>query len=105
MPIRRRSIVMLLGAPLGPACASAPTVEVWVELRQDLHGADLDVLARELQSLGALELARVRQPVPALAVRVDPSRLEAIRQLPTVARVRPARVLHPPTPGSGPRTR
>ena len=105
MPSRRNVITSLLGACSAAALASSPpSIEVWVELDGSAQGADLDDLARELRALGAEELARVRQPAPAIAVRVDPARLDAIRQLPSVRRVRPARVLHPPRSGSAPGT-
>jgi hypothetical protein len=105
MPNRRNVIAAMLGA-CGPVAfaSSPPSIEVWVEQRTDTPGIDLDALSSDLRALGAVEIARVRQPSPAIAVRVDPARLDAIRQLPAVRRVRPARVLHPPTPGSSPGT-
>ena len=103
MPTRRHLITTLFAASFHVAHASAPAAaEVWVEPKP---GTDLDDLSQELQALGARILARVRQPVPAVAIRVDSVRLEQIRQMPGVVRVRPARVLHPPStdPGTGTR--
>lgn len=105
MPSRRHVVTALLGACSAAVLASAPErIEVWVELRADAPGADLEALSNDLRALGAEELARVRQPTPAIAVRIDPARLAAIRQWPMVRRVRPARARHSPTPGSTPGT-
>lgn len=101
---RRRNVIVALLWPCSTAvpAGSGRWVEVWVEPRIDAKGIDLDALAGDLRRLGAEELARVRQPEPGIAVRVDAAQLDAIRQLPSVRRIRPARVLHPPTPGTDP---
>ena len=97
------------------AVAAAPAgamVEVWVDLSEPVPAASDDPanagvhrqrvdrqqqqVAHELRQLGAVELARARHTRNAIAVRIAPERLDALRSIPGVLRVRPAQNLHPP---------
>lgn len=116
--LRRRQIafVLLVGAAAMTQPRAAPQVEVWVELgepppaaqvrasasaqRRAKVAAQQDAVAASLRGLGAVELARQRHTGNAIAVRIDADRLDAVRAIPGVKRVRPARQLHPPKPGS-----
>ncbi len=89
-------------------------MEVWLDLSEPVPaGAGNEAEARrraervarqqravaaELQRLGATELARVRHARNAIAVRVDPGQLDALRAIPGALRVRPVRTRHPPRP-------
>ena len=87
-------------------------VEVWVDLSEPVPAADDDPanagvrrqrvdrqqqeVANELQRLGAVELARVRHARNAIAVRIAPDRLDAVRHIKGVLQVRLTHYLHPP---------
>lgn len=116
--LRRRlfAFALVCGAATMTQASAAPLVEVWVELseppaaaqerasasanRRAKLAAQQDAVAASLRGLGAVELARVRHTGNAIAVRIDADRLDAVRSIPGVKRVRPARQLHPPKPGS-----
>lgn len=116
--LRRRlfAFALLCGTASMTQGSAAPQVEVWVELsepppaaqdrgsasadRRAKIAAQQDAVADSLRGLGAVELARVRHTGNAIAVRIDADRLEDVRSIPGVKRVRPARQLHPPKPGS-----
>jgi hypothetical protein len=119
MPGRRCWLVGLLSPWVACAWASTgnaadPTVEVWIELTEPVPATAGDAVeaarrrdrvalqqrnvARELQRLGAVEVARVRHARNAIAVRLPRSRLDAARAVPGVQRVRPVSELHPPKP-------
>ena len=88
------------------------TVDVWVDLSEPVAATSGNpaeaaqrrqrvqrqqaAVAAELQRLGAVELARVRHTRNAIAVRIAPDRLDAVRDIRGVTRVRPAHELHPP---------
>lgn len=109
-PSRRAWLAALLTGH-GAALADA-AVEVWVDLSEPLAATagnpeeaaqrrqrvqrQQAAAAAELQRLGAVELARVRHTGNAIAVRIAPDRLDAVRRIPGVLRVRPAHELHPP---------
>src|SRR5262245_10007680 len=108
-PRRAWLIAMLAGSP-ALAEVTAPTVDVWVDLsepvpadgigddtaqRQRVDRQQREVAA-QLQQLGGQELARIRHTRNAIAVRIDPGRLDAVRAIPGVRRVRPTAELHPP---------
>ena len=118
-PQRRWPAVLLACALAGPAgAAPAATVRVWVELdepalaasapadtrqrAQAIERQQIDT-ARALQDLGGTDIARTRHLGSAIAVRIAPDKLDAVRALPGVRRVRPADTLHPPglNEGSG----
>ncbi len=89
-------------------------VEVWVDLsepppqpgmsasaaraRRERVAAQQDAVADALRDLGAVELARVRVTRSSVAVRIDAARIDELRAIPGVKRVRPARTRHPPKP-------
>jgi hypothetical protein len=108
--LRRAWLVALL---TGHATALADAaVEVWVDLSEPVAAISGNpeeaaqrrqrverqqaAVAAELQRLGAVELARLRHTRNAIAVRIAPDRLDAVRGIPGVLRVRPAHELHPP---------
>lgn len=115
--LTRRCLALALstGALFDSAASGGETVDVWVELteappdpaaaasqarqQRDLVALQQDRVGRALFGLGAIELARVRTSGNAIAVRIDRSRLDAVRALDGVKRVRPARALHPPRTG------
>lgn len=116
-PARRRWLAALLLATTGAVAVADQqprTVEVWLDLSEQVPATAADesearrradrvarqqrAVAAELQRLGATELARVRHARNAIAVRVDADRLDALRAIPGVRRVRPVRTLHPPKP-------
>jgi hypothetical protein len=102
----------LLGSGSCAAAAAEPMVEVWVDLSEPLPAASDDPaqaavsrqrvdrqqqeVADELHRLGAVELTRTRHARNAIAVRIAPDRLDAVRRIEGVLRVRPTRSLHPP---------
>jgi len=102
----------LLGAGAVAAAPAGAMVEVWVDLSEQVPAASDDPanagvrrqrvdlqqqeVAHELQRLGAVELARVRHTHNAIAVRIAPDRLDAVRGIKGVLRVRPTQTLHPP---------
>ena len=98
---------------MGVANASdGSTIDVWVELtelppdpaagptemarQRQRVAAQQAAVGRALAHLGAVELARVRNSGNAIAVRVDKARVDELRMVDGVKRVRPARTLHPP---------
>lgn len=114
-PARRRWLAGLLLAATAAVADQLPgTVEVWLDLSEPVPataGNEAEARRRaervdrqqravvaELQRLGATELARVRHARNAIAVRVGADRLDALRAIPGVRRVRPVRTLHPPKP-------
>lgn len=96
------------------------SVDVWVELterppapadaasaiqrQRDRVAMQQDRVGTALSRLGAIELARIHANGNAIAVRIDRARLDEVRALPDVKRVRPARSLHPPRTGGPPRS-
>jgi hypothetical protein len=112
-PVRRKLAASVCALVMGVASASGgSTIEVWVELtepppdpaagptemaRQRQRVADQQAaVGRALARIGAVELARVRNSGNAIAVRIDKSRVDDLRSVDGVKRVRPARTLHPP---------
>ena len=110
---RRRLAASLIMCSASAAFASgAGTIDVWVDLsakvpdpadgasaaerQRDLVAAQQEAVADALKRMGAIELARVRHSGNAIAVRIDPSRLDEVRSIAGVKSVRPARTLHPP---------
>jgi hypothetical protein len=101
-----RAVGLALIAGIGARGASfaAQTVDVWVDLHPAAGAApgtdpireQQDRVMRELSTLGAVELARVRHARNAIAVRLPSDRLEAVRGIAGVVRVRPLDTLHPP---------
>lgn len=78
-------------------------VEVWVELdgpagpdRAAAIATEQDALMTRLAALGAVELARVRLAMNAVAVRVQASKLDALERLPGVRAVRLVRTIERP---------
>lgn len=113
-PSRRRwagLAASLLFAAGAAAASAAPTVDVWVDLSEPVAAArdaasapgqaarvaaQQQQVARALQALGAVELARVRHGRNAIAVRIERARLAEVRALDGVVRTRPVVTLHPP---------
>jgi hypothetical protein len=112
---RRHWLVLLGAGAVGRALAdAAPTLEVWVDLSEPVPASAPDAaeakrraqgVARQqhqvlqaLKDLGATELGRARHARNAIAVRIAAERLDAVRALPGVLRVRAAEDLHPPRP-------
>ena len=104
---------LLLAAPASAAWSCGPsTIEVWVELSEPVPRpgmsasaaqaraarvtAQQEAVAEALRVIGATELARVHATRNAIAIRVDGARLDDVKSIPGVKRVRPARTLHPP---------
>lgn len=89
-------------------------VDVWVDLSEPVPAGAADAAQarrraqrvalqqqqtlKSLKDLGATELGRVRHARNAIAVRIAPERLDAVRALPGVLRVRAADDLQPPRP-------
>lgn len=110
-PSSRRAWLVALLSGHATAFADDP-IEVWVDLSEPVASTSGNpeeaaqrrqrverqqtAAAAELQRLGAVELARVRHTGNAIAVRIAPDRLDAVRRIPGVLRVRPAHELHPP---------
>ncbi|MFT3955359.1 MAG: hypothetical protein QM722_13505 [Piscinibacter sp.] len=104
----------LLGGLLAVGAQAGQTIDVWLDLdppatvrqasapasaaRIALVRAQQDGIAARLPALGAVELARVQQVGNAMAVRIDADRIDELKALPGVKRVRPVRTLHPPRP-------
>ncbi len=109
---RRTWLLALLGGGAVAAGSTGSTVDVWIDLSEPLPAASDDPtqsaasrtrvdrqqqqVASELRRLGAVELARARHARNAIAVRIAPERLDAVRRIDGVLRVRPTRSLHPP---------
>lgn len=109
------SLALAAGAATGSRASGGSTVDVWIELterppsaatpasaaarQRDRLGSQQDRVAAALSRLGALELGRIRVNGNAIAVRIDRSRLDEVRAIDGVKRVRPARSLHPPQTG------
>lgn len=107
--------LLLTGALRGSLASGTPTIEVWVELsesppapaaaastaarQRERVARQQERVAEALARLGAVELARVSKTGNAIAVRIDRARLDEVRAVPGVKRVRPARQLHPPRTG------
>ena len=105
------------GAATGSLASGGRTVEVWVELTEEPPAAAVsasaaarqrervasqqDRVGETLARLGGIELARIRANGNAIAVRIDSTRLDAVRAIDGVKSVRPARSLHPPQTGGG----
>lgn len=103
------------GSALDSSASGGDTIDVWVELtetppdaaaaasqsrrQRDMVALQQDRVGQALSRLGAIELARVRTSGNAIAVRIDRSRLDAVRAIDGVKHVRPARGLHPPQTG------
>ena len=112
-PARRRWLALVLTAMVSSpgVCQSALRLEVWIELSEPAASNGVSATERhriaerarrqqqqiaiELQRLGAVELARVRHPRNAIAVRISADRLDAVRAIPGVLHVRPTEGLHP----------
>lgn len=108
-PRRAWLVVLLTGHATALADAA---IDVWVDLSEPVAATSGNpeeaaqrrqrverqqaAVAAELQRLGAVELARVRHTRNAIAVRIAPDRLDAVRGIPGVLRVRPAQKLHSP---------
>jgi hypothetical protein len=106
---------LLAGAATGSIASGANTVDVWVDLTERSPGPDAatSAAARQrdrvasqqqrvgeaLSRMGGIELARIHATGNSIAVRIDRSRLDEVRAIPGVKRVRPARRLHPPRTG------
>lgn len=115
-PLRRRAFIGILiaGTAVSAGSSSPPTVDVWVDLseppprpgssasasqaRRARMAEQQEAVAGTLRDLGAVELARVRTMRSSIAVRIDAARLDDVKAIPGVKRVRPARTLHPPKP-------
>jgi hypothetical protein len=111
-PARRTWLLALLGGCSVAAASAGVTVEVWVDLSEQVPAANDDranagvqrqrvdrqqqEVANELQRLGAVELARARHARNAIAIRIAPERLDAVRHIKGVVRVRATHELHPP---------
>jgi hypothetical protein len=107
--------LFLAGVATSAFASGANAVDVWVDLteRSPSPAAGASAAARQrdrvatqqqdvgqaLSRLGAVELARVRVNGNAIAVRIDRARLDEVRAIAGVKRVRPARQLHPPQTG------
>jgi hypothetical protein len=111
--------ILLAGAARRSLASGASTIEVWVDLserppapaatassaagQRERVARQQDRVAEALARLGAVELARVGKTGNAIAVRIDRARLDEVRAIPGVKRIRPARTLHPPQTGGSPR--
>lgn len=112
---RRRWLALLAAAAAGRALADAPErLDVWVDLNEPVPASAPDAaekkrraarVARQqrevleaLKTLGATELGRATHTRNAIAVRIPAARLDAVRALPGVLRVRAADDLRPPRP-------
>jgi len=109
---RRVWLLALLAAGCAGTATADSMVEVWVELTEpvpatsdnpDDAGARRQRVDRqqrevaiELRKLGGIEFARIRHTSNAIGVRIAADRLEAVRRIPGVKRVRTTRELHPP---------
>lgn len=110
---------LLLALPLAALSSrggseGAPAVDVWVDLTEPVPATAPDAaqakrraarVARQqrevlqaLEGLGGVELGRARHTRNAIAVRIPAERLDAVRSLPGVLRVRAADDLRPPRP-------
>jgi len=118
--MRRAVTVLLVCGGVWPRAwgmgVRAASVDVWIDLdapvpagshdateankRRQHVEAQQQAVWLELERLGAVELARVRHVRNAIAVRIAPGQLDAVRALAGVARVRPVSDLHPPEPGT-----
>lgn len=117
LDLNRRWLTFALatGLAFDSRASGGDSVEVWVDLteqaptpgaagseaqrQRDRVAAQQDRVGEALFRLGAIELARLRANGNAIAVRIDRSRLDQVRAIAGVRRVRPARGLHPPRMG------
>jgi hypothetical protein len=104
--------MLLTAAVSGVRGSGGETVDLWLELTEptpqpqwepaakarqhERVAAQQAAVSQALGRLGAVELARIHGTGNAIAVRIDASRVDELRLLPGVKRVRPARTLHPP---------
>jgi hypothetical protein len=109
---RRTWLMALLGGCSVAAARAGVMVEVWVDLSEQIPATSDDhanagvqrqrvdrqqqEVANELRRLGAVELARARHTRNAIAVRIASDRLDAVRHIKGVLRVRATHELHPP---------
>lgn len=109
------SLALAAAATTVSRASGGDAVEVWIELserppsaampasaaarQRDRLSSQQDRVADALARLGAVELGRIRVNGNAIAVRIDRTRLDAVRGIDGVKRVRPARSLHPPQTG------
>lgn len=109
---RRAWLLALLAAGCAGAATAGAMVEVWVELTEPVPATadnpdaararrqrverQQDEVAIELGKLGAIEFARIRHTSNAIGVRIAADRLDAVRRIPGVKRVRTTKELHPP---------
>ncbi len=109
------ALACIAGATAHSRAADSDSIDVWVELTERPPAPDAAASASRRQServamqqervaaalsrLGGVELARTHASANAIAVRIDRVHLDAVRALPDVKRVRPARKLHPPRTG------
>jgi hypothetical protein len=116
---RRVWLLALLAAGCAGAATADAMVEVWVELTEPVPATadnpddaaarrkrvdrQQDEVAIELRKLGAIEFARIRHTSNAIGVRIAADRLDAVRRIPGVKRVRTTKELHPPVPHDLPR--
>ncbi len=112
------SFALAAGAATVSRASGSDTVDVWIELteappsaampasaarrQRDRLNSQQQRVADALSRLGAVELGRIRVNGNAIAVRIDRMRLDAVRAIDGVKRVRPARSLHPPQTGGRP---
>lgn len=116
---RRCLAVALIASVARRAMASdGDRIDIWVELserpptaavaasaaarQRERIARQQDRAGEALSRLGAIELARVRSSGNAIAVRIERARLDEVRAIEGVTRVRPARSLHPPQTGGAP---
>ena len=109
------TLTLAAGAAPGSGASGGHTVDIWIELTEEPPAAGMaaSAAARQrdrvdsqqervgeaLSGLGGIELARIRANGNAIAVRIDRTRLDAVRAIEGVKSVRPARSLHPPQTG------
>ena len=109
---------LFAGMAAAVIAAKGASIDVWVELseRPPAPTGTASAAARQrerieeqqervseaLSRLGAIELARIRSSRNAIAVRIEQARLDEVRAIDGVKRVRPARSLHPPQTGGAP---
>lgn len=111
------SVALAAGAATVSRASGSDTVDVWIELteappsaampasaatrQRDRLNSQQQRVADALSRLGAVELGRIRVNGNAIAVRIDRTRLDEVRTIKGVVRVRPAHSMHPPQTGGG----